>query len=165
MIELARALRAVVESLERAQLPYLVVGSTAAAAWGVARTTRDVDLVTLTAAVGLDGALETLDASGFYVPWAEARSASRAGGSFNVIDPDGGGKVDVFVALASDDYTRARLARRVRATVLGVDCWVATPEDVVLAKLRWRLESRSEVPMARLRRGRIDQHARPGVPR
>ncbi len=31
------------------------------------------------------------------------------------------------------------------ATFLGVAAWVATPEDVILAKLRWRLESRSEV--------------------
>jgi len=29
--------------------------------------------------------------------------------------------------------------------VLGVTAWIATPEDVVLAKLRWRLDSRSEV--------------------
>ncbi len=28
--------------------------------------------------------------------------------------------------------------------ILGVLTWVATPEDVVLSKLRWRLESRSE---------------------
>ena len=32
-----------------------------------------------------------------------------------------------------------------RSEVMGVTCWVATPEDVVLAKLRWRLTSRSEV--------------------
>ena len=38
-----------------------------------------------------------------------------------------------------------RLHRRLPAEVLGVSTWVATPEDVVLAKLRWRLESRSEV--------------------
>jgi len=145
VIELARALRAVVEALERAGVPYVVVGSTAAAAWGVARTTRDVDLVTVTAPDGLDVVLAALDASGLYVPWEEARSASRGGGSFNVIDPDRGGKVDVFVVPASDDFTASRLDRRVRAAVLDVDCWVATPEDVVLAKLRWRLESRSEV--------------------
>lgn len=29
--------------------------------------------------------------------------------------------------------------------MFDVPCWVATAEDVVLAKLRWRLESRSEV--------------------
>lgn len=29
--------------------------------------------------------------------------------------------------------------------MFGVSAWVATPEDIVLAKLRWRLTSRSEV--------------------
>ncbi|MFM7493522.1 MAG: hypothetical protein ACKO2A_06400, partial [Acidimicrobiaceae bacterium] len=29
--------------------------------------------------------------------------------------------------------------------VLGVDTWVATPEDVVLSKLLWRAQTRSEV--------------------
>ena len=29
--------------------------------------------------------------------------------------------------------------------VLGVDTWVATPEDVVLSKLLWRVQTRSEV--------------------
>jgi hypothetical protein len=47
--------------------------------------------------------------------------------------------------LADDAFSHSRLARVVRADVLGVPTWVATAEDVVLAKLRWRLESRSEV--------------------
>ena len=68
----------------------------------------------------------------------------ESGGSFNILHPQSGGKVDVFVVPASDPFTQSRISRRVRANVLGVDAWVATPEDVVLAKLRWRLESRSE---------------------
>ncbi|MCY3584441.1 MAG: hypothetical protein F4Y76_00480 [Acidimicrobiales bacterium] len=52
--------------------------------------------------------------------------------------------VDVFAVLSEDAFTQSRIARRVRAEVLGISTWIATPEDVVLAKLRWRLESRSE---------------------
>jgi hypothetical protein len=56
-----------------------------------------------------------------------------------------GGKVDIFVVVPEDGFERSRLDRRVPANVLGVDSWISTAEDVVLAKLRWRLESRSEM--------------------
>ena len=38
-----------------------------------------------------------------------------------------------------------RLSRRVRVSVLGIDSWVASAEDLVLAELRWRSETGSEV--------------------
>jgi len=101
MTELAAAFDAVVGALERSGLDYVVVGSTAAAGWGVARTTRDVDVVLQLDHDAADGFLESLD--------------------------------------------RSRLARRVSADVLGLASWVATAEDVILSKLRWRLDSRSEV--------------------
>ncbi len=47
MIDLARILRTVVDTLEQTQIGYVVVGSTAAAAWGVARATRDIDIAYL----------------------------------------------------------------------------------------------------------------------
>lgn len=109
------------------------------------RGTRDVDVVVLadgstaTAVVDALATDETL-----YLLVGEARAATH-GGSFNVLHPATGGKVDVFIVPGDDAFTRSRIARRARAEVLGVPCWVASPEDVVLAKLRWRLESRSEV--------------------
>lgn len=123
-----------------------MVGSTAAAAWGVVRMTRDVDVVVM-AAPGRGATLISALAADpdLYVAEVEGRAAVREGGSFNVLHPATGGKVDVFVHLPDDGFTRSRLARRVRADVFGVPCWVATPEDVVLAKLRRRLSSRSEV--------------------
>lgn len=74
-----------------------------------------------------------------------AARAARKGRSFKVLHTRSGGKVDVFVAQKSDKFTQSRLRRRVAADVLGVPAWIATPEDVILAKLRWRLDSRSEV--------------------
>jgi hypothetical protein len=62
-----------------------------------------------------------------------------------VLHPATGGKVDIFVAAPGDAFTQSRLSRRMVTEVLGIPAWVATPEDVILAKLRWRLESRSEV--------------------
>lgn len=145
MIDLAIAFRSVVEALEAIGARYVVVGSTAAAVWGVARATRDVDLVTVVSSDEVERLLTRLDHDELYVPDEDAYQAARLGGSFNVLHPRSGGKVDVFVSPATDAFTRSRLERRVAAEVLGVQTWIASPEDVVLAKLRWRLESRSEV--------------------
>lgn len=145
MIDLVAALRAVVDAFERSDARYLLVGSVAASLWGVARTTRDVDVVAILRPEDIDSLAPLLADDGFYVPLETARAAVPGGGGFNVLHTPTGGKVDVFVAHPSDEFTIERLQRRVRAEVLGIQTWVATPEDVILAKLRWRLTSRSEV--------------------
>ena len=145
MIDLAAGFVAVTEALDQADVQYVVVGSMAAARWGVARTTRDIDLVLVVdpqRAPWVLAALERVDA---YVPVDAAQSALTHGGSFNVLHAVSGSKVDLFVVAPEDEFERVRLERRVPAHVLGVVSWVATAEDVILAKLRWRLESRSEV--------------------
>jgi hypothetical protein len=144
MINLVAAFRAVVEGLERLEIPYVVVGSTAAASWGVVRATRDVDLVTLMSSADAEKLFESFGAD-LYVPLAFAREAVVAGKSFNVLHTSSGGKVDVFVSLSDDAFSASRFSRAVRSDVLGIPAWVASPEDIVLAKLRWRLVSRSEV--------------------
>lgn len=145
MIDLARILRTFVATLEQHQIDYVVVGSTAAAAWGVARATRDIDIVVVLDAEQLEVVLAALHAADLYVPVDQAREAAHSGGSFNVLDPEHGGKIDAFVIGPDDAFTTSRLERRIRADVFDVPCWVASAEDVVIAKLRWRLTSRFEV--------------------
>ena len=106
--------------------------------------TRDVDLVAVIGSDDVEVLLRELEDDELYVNVGDATRAVTDGGSFNVIHAVSGGKVDVFVTEPGDDFTRSRLARRVSAEVFGIPTWVATPEDVVLAKLRWRLQSRSE---------------------
>ena len=144
MIDLVAALSAVVTVLEASEIEYILVGSTAAATWGVARTTQDVDLVAMLSADQIEQLLTRLTNDQLYVPVAEARR-SASGGSFNILHPASGGKVDVFVPPPGDAFTSSRMTRRIRAHVFGIATWVATPEDVVVAKLAWRRESRSEV--------------------
>ena len=145
MIDLAAAFRAVVAALDVIDAEYVIVGSTAAAGWGVARATRDVDLVAVIPANAVDELLHSLERDDLYVPSAEVRRVVAGGGSFNVLHMASGGKVDVFVAPDGDMFERSRLDRRIASEVLGIRSWISTPEDVILSKLRWRLECRSEV--------------------
>ena len=145
LIDLTFAFRRVVQALEKISARYVVVGSTAASAWGVARSTRDIDVVAVITSETVDAFLRALGNNEIYVPVEEAKDATIKGGSFNVLHNTTGGKVDVFVCLSSDAFESSRLDRRVKLTILGVDTWVATPEDVVLSKLLWRAQTRSEV--------------------
>ena len=145
LIDLIFAFRRVVEALEKISARYVVVGSTAASAWGVARSTRDIDVVAVITRETVDTFLRALGNNEIYVPVDEAKAATIKGGSFNVLHTTTGGKVDVFVCQTSDAFESSRLDRRVKLQVLGIDTWVSTPEDVVLSKLLWRVQTRSEV--------------------
>lgn len=145
LIDLTFAFRRVVEALEKISARYVVVGSTAASAWGVARSTRDIDVVAVITRETVDTFLRALGNNEIYVPVDEAKAATTKGGSFNVLHTKTGGKVDVFVCQTSDAFESSRLDRRVKLQVLGIDTWVSTPEDVVLSKLLWRVQTRSEV--------------------
>jgi hypothetical protein len=145
VIDLLAGFVVVTAALDRAGVRYVVVGSMAAAHWGVARTTRDIDLAVMLDPRVADDVVAALQRDDVYVPVDDARRALVHGGSFNVLHMSSGGKIDLFVVAPEDEFERARLDRRVAAQVLGVDSWISTAEDVVLAKLRWRLESRSEV--------------------
>lgn len=63
----------------------------------------------------------------------------------NVIDVETGWKADLIVR-KDRPFSREEFDRRVPATIGGVEMYVATAEDTVLAKLEWRKESRSEQP-------------------
>ena len=101
--------------------------------WGVVRTTRDIDVVVVLNADD-DAVLAALRETDLYVPVEQARKAASTGGSFNVLDPLHGGKLDLFVTDTADLFTSSRMERRIKADVFDVPCWVASAEDVVLAK-------------------------------
>lgn len=144
MGELRPVLSRTAAALDAANAEYAIVGSVAAMAWGVVRSTQDLDVVVLVDSVQGAQLLAAMAGDGeLYVPSALAKAAISEAGSFNVLHPSSGGKVDLFCAVP-DAFDRSRLDRRVAMQMLGVDTWVSTAEDVVLAKRRWRLDSRSE---------------------
>lgn len=129
-------------ALEDTAIPYMVVGSFASTHHGVPRTTHDLDVVIDATAASLDQLLAMLSPEQYYVDADVAREALRTRGMFNVIDLATGWKVDLIVCKARP-FSREELARRQRATVLGVESYVASAEDVILSKLEWAHESGS----------------------
>jgi hypothetical protein len=66
-----------------------------------------------------------------------ARDAVETSGQFNIIHPDSGLKIDVYVN-PDTPYDRAWLARLAQAAArAGVDGYFARPEDVILRGPGW----------------------------
>ena len=130
-------------ALDGAGVAYMVCGSVASFLHGVPRTTQDVDLVIDLAPGGVERLLAEFPEDDFYVSESAVLEAVRSRRQFNIIDMESGWKADLIVRKARP-FSAVEFGRRVRASVMGVDVWVASAEDVVLSKLEWAKESGSE---------------------
>ncbi len=128
------------EVLDRLEIPYMVVGSGAAAIHGRPRMTRDVDLVARIEPEQIEPFVEELQ-SEFYIDELQIREALRTGRSFNVIHLASSFKFDIFPA-SDDPYSQAQLGRRrFEASSIWTrepaEFAVIAPEDLILGKLQW----------------------------
>lgn len=137
-------LRLVVRVCQQLQLAYLVTGSTATIAYGEPRFTNDIDIVLDLAGEQVDTFCRCFPASEFYLSREAVASAVERHGQFNVIHPGSGLKVD-FMIPAPSEFNRSRMARVRELPALGdVSVRFASPEDVILMKLRYFKEGGSD---------------------
>jgi hypothetical protein len=140
MGDLGGAFRRLVEAIERNGIPYMVGGSLASSIHGIHRYTNDIDIVAQFTHNQIFLLAKDLSAD-FYADGEAMLDALKRGRSFNVIHLASSYKFDFFPA-TNDPYSHVQLERRkVEDVVLGPDdvirCPVATPEDIILAKLMW----------------------------
>jgi hypothetical protein len=130
----------VVDALERANVPHMLVGSYSSNAYGIPRSTQDADFVIelgsnspdvladlLRPDLRIDPQLhfETVTGSPRYI-------ATHAASGFTV---------ELFL-LTDDPHNRERFARRHRVEIYGRPLWLPTAEDVVVQKLRWYVRAK-----------------------
>ncbi len=129
-------LLAVARALEAAHAPFLVGGSLASSLQGIPRSTQDADLVADLAAEGVASFVLALGGS-FYADEERICDGVARRASFNVIDLRNGFKADIYLAIR-DAFSREQFARR-QSIEIAPGTWLpfASPEDVVLQKLRW----------------------------
>ena len=134
--------QAIIELLEKAGIPFMVTGSYGSSHHGMPRTTNDLDVVIDPTAEQLE-TLCSLLADRFYISAQAARDALQHRFMFNVIDTAGGYKVD-FIIRKDRPFSIEEFVRRRPALVHGRTVYVASPEDVILSKLEWSAQTRSE---------------------
>jgi hypothetical protein len=140
MLGLGLVFRSLVDTLDRNGIPYMVGGSIASSIHGIYRSTNDVDIIAHFTYKQVERLAEELSKD-FHADAEAMVDALKRGRSFNVIHLASSYKFDFF-PVTSDPYSHVQLERRkVQDVLLGPDevvrCPVATPEDIILAKLVW----------------------------
>jgi len=129
-------LKTIVSQLERAGIPFMLTGSMAAAVHGAGRATLDIDLVIEPTANQLHTFVLSLEGRDHYVSNDAAQEALKHESMFNVVDTHSGWKAD-FIIRKSRRFSETEFARRQSIVFEGMQLWVATLEDLIVAKLEW----------------------------
>jgi hypothetical protein len=156
-------LKRVIQVLTTLGIDYMVTGSVASSIQGEPRSTHDIDLVVdLTPQAGSQLA-QAFPPPDFYLPQDAIGDAFRQRSMFNLLCVISGDKVD-FWLLTDEPFDRSRFQRKRAEDVLGMRLYVSTPEDTILAKLRWaQLSGGSEkqftdaLRVLEVHRGKLDQ--------
>jgi hypothetical protein len=131
-------LKAVVEVLNKAGIPYMVTGSIASSLQGEPRSTQDIDLVVALAPEQAEVLNRAFPPPDYYLSEGFIQEAIRRGTMFNLLDIHGGDQVDFWI-LTNDEFDRVRFSRRRPQFAAPIESSlnVSSPEDTILAKLRW----------------------------
>jgi hypothetical protein len=137
----------ILQTLDRINAPYMIIGGFAAAIYGNNRTTYDIDIVVDLNERHVQALVAAYPAPRYYADPEQMRSSIRMGISFSIIDGRLGDKADLS-PLTRDSRYRAAFKNRVRQTIdlpdgSPFDAWCARPEDVIVGKLMAWQEGRS----------------------
>jgi len=129
----------VIQTLERMQSPYVIIGAFAGVSYGVTRATFDVDIVVDLSEPHIQALAAAYPPPRFYADADQMRDSIRLGMMFNIIDTSEARKVDLIPLTMKPGYGFA-LRRRVRREIFAAPgksfaAWFARPEDVIVGKL------------------------------
>jgi hypothetical protein len=137
---LEKTFQLLLDALNRLEIRHMIGGSLASSMRGIPRSTNDIDLVAVIEEEHISPLAAALRGD-FYADPQSIREALYHRRSFNVIHFESGAKFDIFPA-AGDAYLETQIDRsKLQEVALGegasVRCFLATAEDIILAKLAW----------------------------
>lgn len=141
------------EPLERAGVPYMIVDAFATLAFGVYRTTDDLDLVLALEPGNFANFENTFPAEAFYRPPRETlllKFQRPERGHFNLIHQLTLHRAGCYLP-GQDPLQFWGLKNRRPIELEGRRCWVAPPEAVILTKLEFFREGGSEKHISDIR--------------
>jgi hypothetical protein len=155
------AFRRITSALDRAGIAYMLTGSFASVHYGAPRATQDIDIVVEAEPAVLKSFIESLGRDQFYADIDSALEAQRRESMFNVIDRATGWKIDLIIR-KSRAFSKEEFGRRCAVDLEGIRIFVASAEDIVIAKLEWAKQGKSQrqiddvATILRLRRDALD---------
>jgi hypothetical protein len=128
--------------LSDAGIPFMVAGSLGSAHYGEPRSTNDIDVIIDPTNEQLQFFISHLNPND-YVSADAVENAIKRRSMFNVIETTTGWKADLIIR-KDRPFSVTEFARRMNATLLGVDVEIASPEDIILSKLEWAQRTGSD---------------------
>ena len=136
------ALRDLCARLETVGIAYMLTGSLAMSFYARPRMTRDIDLVVALEAAHVQGLVVALGAD-YHADASAIAAAMRSARPWNIIHLPSLVKIDL-IPRKDSVYRHAEFERRRKVELAGVPLWIVSVEDLILSKLEWSRESRSE---------------------
>jgi hypothetical protein len=155
----------VTKVLEDLDIPYLIGGSLASTAYGMIRTTQDVDIIADIKFSHVQDFFNSLK-SVFFLDDQMIVDAIETHSTINIIHRELMFKVDVFV-IQDTPFENSELSRAKQLTITTEPertAFFAIPEDTILSKLRWyriggelsEHQWRDVIGILKIRKGNLD---------
>ena len=145
MSEELEVLKEVARRLDGIGIAYMITGSTAANFYAVPRMTRDIDIVVELSERDIGKFILAFEKDHYLEP-ETLREAVKNKGMFNLIHDQYIIKVD-FVVRKDTPYRRREFSRKKKISVDGENLYIVAPEDLILSKLVWAKDSKSEIQL------------------
>lgn len=142
-------LRDVSWRLESAGISFMLTGSVAMNYYSQPRMTRDIDLVVSLNEAQTEEFFRLFEKAYYFDRQTVAHAISQRR-MFNLIHNDAVIKVDCVV-LKTDPYRQEEFARRKQINLGDFETWIVSREDLVLSKLFWARDSKSEMQLRDVR--------------
>jgi hypothetical protein len=136
------ALRDVCARLDSAAIAYMLTGSLAMSFYARPRMTRDIDLVIALEAADAQRLIGALGAD-YHADANAIASAILGARPWNIIHLPSVVKIDL-IPRKDTPYRHVEFERRRSVDLAGVPLWIVSVEDLILSKLEWSRQSRSE---------------------
>jgi hypothetical protein len=129
-------LTSVLRFLNRSDMPFMLTGSVVSSIQGEPRLTHDIDLVVVGSPAIIPALSAAFPAPKYYWDAESVRLAISTQTMFDLIETPSGDKVD-FWMLTESRFDECRFSRRISVEFFGENAQISTPEDTILAKLKW----------------------------
>jgi hypothetical protein len=136
MLNEAEIIALVAKRFEELKIPYYIGGAVASIIHGEERFTKDADIIIRILPVHIKKFVQAFETD-FVVSADAVQDALARRYAFNIIHVETAFKIDLYPITDEDEMEITAFARRQLVDIGAGEIWMATAEDVVLAKLRW----------------------------
>lgn len=125
-----------IEVMDSMGIDYMVTGSVVSSLQGEPRSTHDIDIVINIKASSIPALEQAFPAPKYYLDSESIKAAIADRTMFNLLNTEEGDKID-FWMLTEDPFDHSRFFRKYSENLFGKAIKISSPEDTILAKLRW----------------------------